>query len=296
MLGFATIAHDTDAVSRCDDNLRGAVAENGRVVYVHRGTIGCDQAGVVLHDMPACLGDDNTWEHASYLGKTGDTRYLSIEVDPARHPDLSFVSLRDLSPMDDQVAEGLCVVATALAAWHETHRHCVSCGGTLRRGSAGWDMSCIECGQVHFPRHDPSVIMAIRDPEDRLLLGHAATWQPGRYSCLAGFVEAGETLEHAVCREALEEASIVIDRVEYVASQPWPFPRSLMTAFRAWTSQSHADIRVDGVEVTEAKFFTRAEFIELVEAGELTIPSRCSAGRALIEDWYGEELNPPAEQ
>lgn len=222
----------------------------------------------------------------SYLGRTDRPIFL-VEVESW---DGETVNLRDIGPDLDALWAGLATSATALAAWHRQASFCTRCGGRNDFTHGGWEATCAECGACEYPRQDPSVIMAIRDSHDRLLLGHGATWEPGRYSCLAGFVEAGESFENAVARESLEEAGVTITRVEYVGSQPWPFPRSVMVAFRAWTDSTDADIVVDETEVAHARFFTRDEFARELAGGTITIPSRVSAGRALIEDWYGHRL------
>jgi NAD+ diphosphatase len=130
--------------------------------------------------------------------------------------------------------------------------------------------------------------MAVVDESDRLLLGHSAHWPEGRYSTLAGYVEPGESVEAAVRREVEEEAGIRIGAVEYRGSQPWPFPASLMLAFVARATTT--DVVVDGVEVTDARWFTRPELAEAVASGAVMLPTRTSIARALVEDWYGEDL------
>ena len=130
--------------------------------------------------------------------------------------------------------------------------------------------------------------MAVTDPDDRLLLGHATHWPQGRYSTLAGYVEPGESLEAAVRREVVEESSVLVDEVTYQGSQPWPFPASLMLAFTARATTT--EIEVDGVELTDARWFTRAELGRAVEDGSVLLPMRTSVARALIEDWFGGPL------
>ncbi len=142
-----------------------------------------------------------------------------------------------------------------------------------------------------YPRTDPAVIMTVvhgEGPDERLLLGHAAHWPERRFSTLAGYVEPGESLENAVRREVAEEAGVVVGDVAYRGSQPWPFPASLMLGFsaRALTTELH----VDGVELTDARWFTRAELADAVRSGEVLLPGRSSIARALVEDWFGARL------
>ena len=128
------------------------------------------------------------------------------------------------------------------------------------------------------------MIVTVLDGDDRLLLGHAAGWPALRYSLLAGFIEAGEAGESAVRREVFEETGIEVTDVEYVASQPWPFPASLMFAYRARACQT--DIHVDGVEITDAAWFTRAELAAAVADGTVQLPVQSSIARALIDRWW----------
>jgi NAD+ diphosphatase len=150
--------------------------------------------------------------------------------------------------------------AKALVDWHARHRFCARCGhGTeLRKG--GWQRSCTNpaCKADHFPRVDPVTIMTV-EHEGRLLLGRQPRFPPRRYSALAGFVEPGETVEEAVAREISEEAGLVVRDVRYVASQPWPFPSSLMIACHAVTDS--ADLTIDRTELDDARWFTRDEVI-----------------------------------
>jgi NAD+ diphosphatase len=191
----------------------------------------------------------------------------------------------DLGPRD----AGLLTHAVALANWHDTHTHCPRCGTPTVPAPAGHVTTCPKDGTEHFPRLDPAVIMLVIDPEDRLLLARNATWPPGRMSVLAGFVEPGESCEHAVAREVLEESSIVVSEVEYLGSQPWPMPRSLMLGFRAVTADLQ-EITIDEDEIGEARWFTRAELIEAIEARVLSVAPTSSIARRLIEYWYGAEL------
>jgi len=133
------------------------------------------------------------------------------------------------------------------------------------------------------------VIMAITDDAGRILLGRQVRWPEKRYSCLAGFVEPGESLEAAVRREAWEEAGVVVGEVEYRGSQPWPFPASLMLGFRARAVST--EITVDGEELASAHWWTREELGLDVATGELLLPPAVSIARRLVEDWYGGPLS-----
>ena len=191
--------------------------------------------------------------------------------------------LRELMPVLDGASRELVVAAVALAQWHRTLPHCGSCGAATVVTTGGMVRHCPACGRDRFPRSDPAIIVAVLDADDRLLLGHQAVWAPGRMSILAGFVTAGESLEQAVHREVAEETGLVLSAVRYVASQPWPFPRSLMLGFVARAAGT--EIEVDGVEIEYARWFTRDELTAAVDAGEVVLPGEASIAHRLIADW-----------
>src|SRR5699024_9444979 len=166
-------------------------------------------------------------------------------------------------------------------------RHCPGCGSVLEAEMAGWVLRCREEGTEHFPRTDPAVIMAVRDGGDRLLLARNAHFPSRFHSVLAGFVEPGESLENAVAREVAEEVGVEVEAVEYVGSQPWPFPRSLMLGFRAWAPGA-GELTLQEEEIAEARWFTREELAAALEAEEIALPGAASMGRALIDDWCGD--------
>ena len=210
------------------------------------------------------------------------------------HPDLRRLleryPLSALRAMGAQMTArdaGLATAATALAAWHARMRFCSVCGGRTTADQAGWVRRCTACGALDFPRADPAVIMAVTDTSDRLLLVRGATWAPGRYSVVAGFVEAGESVEAAVAREVWEETGLRVADVEYVASQPWPFPRSLMLGCRARLASGEDRPRPDGQEVVEARLVSRDELTAAADEGSILLPGPTSIARLLIEDWYG---------
>lgn len=179
----------------------------------------------------------------------------------------------------------LATTAVAIANWHATHPRCSWCGEPTEAAHGGWVRRCARDEREHYPRTDPAVIVAITDAEDRLLLAHAAHWSPHRFSHLAGYVEPGETFEQAVHREVAEEAGIALTGLEYLGSQPWPFPASVMVAFRARTDARA--IRVDGDEITEARFVARDELAGLVADGAMVLAPKGSVARRMLEDWYG---------
>lgn len=197
----------------------------------------------------------------------------------------------DLSARD----AGLAAPAVALAAWHARAAHCPRCGARARPVQAGWARRCTGCAALSFPRTDPAVIMSVTDDADRLLLVHGSRWDAGRYSVVAGFVEAGECAEAAVVREVAEETGLRVARVEHVATQPWPFPRSLMLGYRARLADGERLPRPDGDEVTDAVMLSRAELARAVAAGRIVLPGPTSIARMLIEDWYGGPVGPRSD-
>lgn len=178
--------------------------------------------------------------------------------------------------------------AVALAGWLHDAAFCPACGTRTEVRHAGWSRHCPNCGREHFPRTDPAVIVLVSsaDDSDRILLGANAAWGGGRYSCFAGFAEAGESLEDTVAREVFEEAGVRLEAIEYRGSQVWPYPRSLMLGFRARAVFDH-EARADGEEIVEVRWFHREE-IGAALRGETAVqlPGAASIARRLIEDWY----------
>ena len=179
----------------------------------------------------------------------------------------------------------LFAAALSLAWWHSRHRFCANCGAATQIERGGWSRVCPECSAQHFPRVDPVVIM-LAEHEGRLLLGRQPQYPPGRYSALAGFLEPGESIEAAVARELHEEAGIKVADVRYTASQPWPFPSSLMIGCHARALGS--DLVIDTTELDDARWFTRSE-IEAALAGDpqaaFQPPPRFAIARTLLEHW-----------
>jgi len=236
-----------------------------------------------------------------YLGRdAGRDLVALVPSDPAFGADQDGIGgdrmrgLRDLlAGFWDRGVEGardheLATTAIAIANWHATHPRCALCGEPTTPTLGGWVRRCERDGRDHYPRTDPAVIVAITDPDDRLLLAHAAHWSPRRFSHLAGYVEPGETFEQAVHREVAEEAGLTLSGLEYLGSQPWPFPASVMVAFRGRTERP--EVRVDGVEISEARFVSRDEIGELIASGEVVLAPKGSVARRMLEDWFGGPL------
>lgn len=232
-----------------------------------------------------------------YLGKYGEKSYLALRIEaPSQQLEedwpCHFAPLRAVAGMLEPYQGDLAAAAVALATWDKNTKFCERCGASLKLACAGWEKHCTACAHITYPRTDPAIIVAITDDAERLLLIHGATWQPGRYSVVAGFVEAGESLEAAVVREALEETGIKISQASYCSSQPWPFPRSLMFAFTA-RAGGQQEPKADMQEVGHAFWVSREEFTQLVLEGKAIVPGRASSGHALVRAWYGRELPQP---
>lgn len=238
-----------------------------------------------------------------YLGRTVDTdgvsdglpsgtpievRVVDADAAAALEPEgARWSGLRAAAPVLGDRDAGLFTEALALANWHAGAAFCPRCGAGTTVVQAGWARRCELEGNLLFPRTDPAVIVLVTDDDDRVLLGSNALWEQNRFSLLAGFVEPGESLEAAVIREMGEEAGLRVDRVEYGASQPWPFPASLMLGFTARVAHDAVPSTAapDGVEILQLRWFTRAELAEAT--GEIALPGGTSIARWLLERWYG---------
>ena len=226
-------------------------------------------------------------EDAIYLGRVNGIPYFACDVPAgAEEGSVEFRSVRMHAHEWDDDATALAVESVAILQWRRSARFCQECGRPLRPAANGWEKLC-DGGHRAFPRIDPAVIMAIRDPQDRLLLARNSLWPERRYSVLAGFVEAGESVEAAVAREVWEETGLRVADVDYVASQPWPFPRSLMLGCRARLAPGEDRPRPDGQEVVEARLVSRDELTAAADEGSILLPGPTSIARLLIEDWYG---------
>jgi NAD+ diphosphatase len=240
-------------------------------------------------DGPRFAADLALWaprEDAATIGQFIDA---SQQVHPA-FPEALLVEIRgimaSLSPLD-----GECVaVARALSGWHASHGFCAKCGLPSEMVLGGWERVCPACGTHHFPRTDPVVIMVITRG-DRLLLGRGASWPERMYSLLAGFVEPGETIEAAVRRETFEEAGIRVGGVHYVASQPWPFPMSLMFGCRGEALDE--TITLDLAELTDARWVTRDEVRDMLAGThpDMGAPRHGAIAAALIAAWADGKLD-----
>ena len=211
-----------------------------------------------------------------------------VEIaDPEAAPGQAYADLRQRLTGLDPVGAELAATARALLEWHRSHRFCAACGAASALARGGWVRLCPACGAEHFPRTDPVVIMLVTRG-NRALVGRSPGWPEGMFSCLAGFIEPGETVEAAVRREVQEETGITIGRVEYRTSQPWPFPASLMIGCHAWAETE--SITLDPAELDDALWITREEMVAVMAGHHPRVkPARPGAiAHALIANWLAD--------
>ena len=238
-------------------------------------------------DLLEPLGDRS--EAHSYLGKANGApvfAMIATHVDGYAEPPNGWAHPFSFATDLDPLGLELLSVASAIVNWHLAMPFSPRDGSETVPVQGGWARHD-SLGGEHFPRTDPAVIVLV-EHEDRLLLGSNALWEAGRFSLLAGFVEAGESAEQAVVREVFEESGVAVDGVQYIASQPWPFPRSLMLGFRAKLAvgADPAQLNPDPNEISELRWFTRAELAN--PSLDIRLPQKLSIARWLIELWIAE--------
>ncbi len=239
--------------------------------------------------VPRFALDISDWEPEEIPDTVGAFFDPSEQRHPALTPDHAFAELRGvMTRLTPRQAE-LVATAKALLGWHETHGFCARCGDASRIVEAGWQRLCPSCGARHFPRTDPVVIMLILKGND-VLMGRSPGWPERMYSLLAGFVEPGETLEAAVRREVREEAGIEVGRVGYLASQPWPFPSSLMVGCIG--EALSAEITLDPIELDDAVWVSREQMLEVFAGRDTSMRAarRGSIAHFLLTNWLADRL------
>lgn len=250
---------------------------------------------------PVFLGKDAeaaifAYDVSAWQPQDVDEQMLAAFFDPSmqRHPDLPddhvFAELRGvmarIGPRDAELA----ATGKSILSWQRSHRFCAKCGAESVMGMAGWQRDCLSCGTHHFPRTDPVVIMLITSG-NQVLMGRSPGWPEGMYSLLAGFVEPGETIEAAVRREVFEEAGIRVGAVEYLASQPWPYPSSLMFGCRG--EALNEDIQIDPKEIDDAIWVNREEMMQAFSGHHPVLkPARKgSIAHFILRNWLADRLD-----
>lgn len=248
--------------------------------------LGLDEGGIARFAL-----DISPWQpDAAEAAQTGVFFDPTEQHHPALARTFRFAELRGvmagLSPRDAELA----ATGKALTGWHRSHRYCSACGAPSDVTQGGWQRKCPSCGTQHFPRTDPVVIMLITCG-NKTLLGRSPGWPDGMYSCLAGFMEPGETLEAAVRREVAEETGIRVGEVRYLASQPWPYPSSLMIGCIGVAETE--DIVLDPLELEAAIWLSREELAGVL-AGTHPAIRRPRAGAIagfLLTNWVADRLD-----
>jgi NAD+ diphosphatase len=228
---------------------------------------------------------------AVYLGEADGVPYAAVRGERSltingRTVD-TWTGLREVGADLDDLEAGLLAEAVGIMEWHERHRFSPLTGVATTIERAGWVQRDPTTGTEFFPRTDPAVIMLVHDGADRCVLGRQPVWPPGRFSILAGFVEPGESAEAAVAREVAEEVGLRVTDVRYVASQPWPFPQSLMLGFTARVD-GDPTLRLDDDEIEEARWFTRDELRS--GRGPRALPPPVSIARNIIDRWVDGDV------
>lgn len=305
-LPLARTAVDRDADARVRPDLFSELAAEpgSRVLALWNGKTLMDGDSIALHDSAVagqadllCYlgrivtpGSQADIGAAVTLAVLTDAAAAAIEPDPER-----WLSLREIGHFLGAGDSALMTAAVALANFHGSHGHCPRCGTATAPSLAGWMRLCPSCQNQVFPRTDPAVIVLVLDDDDRLLLGSNVLWPEGRYSLLAGFVEAGESLEQAVVREIAEESGLPVEYPVYLGSQPWPFPRSMMIGLSARVVSGHDPdaLLPDGAEIVDLRWLSRDQLRQ--EAGTLLLPGPTSIARSLIELWLVADGGPGIE-
>jgi NAD+ diphosphatase len=303
-LGYTASAIDRAAALRTDDAALAKLLKDDRAgVYLVGGElVVMKQRGETSDPLfsPAEAQALGATREAIFLGLVNDAPRFGFGLDPvsveplkARN-DLKITDLRSIAVQGLVDADHLppLAEAKALIGWHARHRFCPNCGSPTQAVQGGWRRDCPTCHAEHFPRTDPVVIMLTISGE-RCLLGRSPRFAPTMWSCLAGFAEPGETIEEAVRREVLEEVGIVTGRVKYFASQPWPFPSSLMIGCHAQALSEN--IAIDRSEIEDARWFDRDELKLMLgrrHPDGLTTPPPVAIAHHIIRDFVegGEDV------
>jgi NAD+ diphosphatase len=307
---MSTINDHPSGIDRCGE-LRthpeslDALWKESRILHFSDGYISCGSDTSSLRYLSAneCQGLIESKEFAVgeryFLGKvlTSGQSYFAWNSKRSGNEKIEenrdgYSTLRDLGSSLSALDFEIGLHAVALSNWHNSHPYCSRCGAATTVDLGGAVRVCSKDLSQHHPRTDSAVIVLIRDRNDRILLGHQPVWPEGRFSCFAGFLEPGETFEQCVSREVYEESGVRLSKISYLGSQPWPFPASIMIAFDALAVDPKA-ARPDGEEITEVKWFTRAELKAQAADGSVLLPPVMSVAYRMISRWFAEVDSSP---
>ncbi|MGZ3140553.1 NAD(+) diphosphatase [Lentzea chajnantorensis] len=295
----------TEPVRGNEEQIAALWPKSRMIVVDTRGRTLVSGRGTRVVDRPATDFGDRPPLNAVLLGVQDDMAYWAVPV-PAEDdaapvtprawsaPELTdepqWLDLRQAGATLDDMSAGLFTTAAALFQWHRLAKFCAKCGSPTVPAKSGWHTACSGCGREEYPRTDAAVICLVHDGADQVLVARGPEWPEGRFSVLAGFVEAGESLEACVAREVLEEVGVAVRDIRYLGSQPWPFPRSLMIGFEAVADPADPLLLADG-EIAEAKWVSRADVRKAIEEPG-SVPGLGLAGGAsiafrMLQSWSG---------
>jgi NAD+ diphosphatase len=301
-LPLARFEVDRDYLAREQEDLFEVLLADPatRILPIFQGTALLETptslALVPAHAVPAA-------ELFVYLGKSisttspepvGTPIVAAVLRDAGHLAESEWGNLRQLGNRLSDRDAGLFAEALAIINWHDAHQFSPHSGAQTVSTKGGWVRVDPTSGAELFPRTDMAIIVGVTDSDDRILLGSNALWESNRYSLLAGFVEPGESLEAAVVREVFEESGLPVHDLEYLGSQPWPFPASLMIGFMAKVDATvESTLSPDGNEILDLRWFSRRELAAAL--GEISLPGRSSIARAILEEWYGGPIDDGAK-
>lgn len=274
----AHLRDDADSLRARDSSRAVLVGADQEVAVTPDGTLGL----VPVADLPPAAA-------LTFLGldATGAAVFAHDAVIASTPALAQFASLRGLMAELGPAEAALAAYAVGMVGWHRVNRYCGRSGHATEVEAAGHRRRCPGCGLLHFPRTDPAITMLVQS-KDKALLSRRHGAPPNRWSALAGFVEPGETPEQAVVREAREETGVSITSVEYVTSQPWPFPAALMIGFWAFTDPADdaaPEPTPEPGELVEVRWWGRTDLADAVNDNRIVLPPPGTIGNYLIETW-----------
>ncbi len=290
-LPFAGVALDRAGERREDPAWLRAAWERAAILLLDdEGRAALEAGGTALRRLAASDLPPVAFDSASFLGLQGELPWFALAAETGSVEADGWIDLRRAAAELDAFEAGVFAFARGLLHWQTRSRHCGACGAPTRRERAGHTARCSRdgCGIEHYPRTDAAIIVLLTQG-DAALLARQSWWPAGRYSTVAGFVEPGESLEDALRREVQEETGLEAAGCSYRGSQPWPFPASLMLAFRA--EVRNRELRL-GEELEDARWFTPSELERALQVGEVKPPHAISVSHALLRDWLLEHLEP----